>query len=221
MNMKLIKKDKLTPDVYELIFEFSWELKTVAGQFITFILPSWLRRAYSVAFQSWNKFEFIIKRLENGRWWSKEICDLEIGTSLDFIWPVWHFILKETPENKLFIGTGTGFAPLYFQIKKSIELWLKSNLHFIFWVRHLEDIFYENELDKIKQESSNFDYNLYLSREESQKYTTWYVTDFLKKENIENFTEFYICWSPAMVEDSRKKLLELNIPEDKIYFEKY
>lgn len=219
--MKLIKKNKLTPDVYELIFDFEAELKAIAWQFITFILPSWLRRAYSIAFQNWNKFEFIIKRLENGRWWSKEICDLELETSLDFIWPIWHFVLKETPENKLFIGTGTGFAPLYFQIKKSIELWLKSNLHFIFWVRHLEDIFYESELEKIKNENPNFDYNLYLSREESQKYTKWYVTDFLKKENIESFWEFYICGSPAMVEDSRKKLLEYLIPEDKIYFEKY
>ncbi|EKD66451.1 MAG: hypothetical protein ACD_49C00041G0003 [uncultured bacterium (gcode 4)] len=221
MKAKLIRKFKLTPDVYELIFEFDWNLSSLAWQFITFILPSWLRRAYSIAFQNDSKFEFIIKRLEDGRWWSKEICDLELWTSLDFIWPVWHFVLKETPTNKLFIGTGTWFAPLYFQIKKALELWLKSNLHFIFWVRHLEDIFYESELEKIKNENSNFDYNLYLSREESQKYMKWYVTDFLNKENVANFEEFYICGSPAMVEDSRKKLLELGILEDKIYFEKY
>ncbi|MCK9272493.1 FAD-dependent oxidoreductase [Candidatus Gracilibacteria bacterium] len=221
MNMKLIAKNKLTPDVYELIFEFDGNLTSLAGQFITFILPSGLRRAYSVAFQNGSNFEFIIKRLEDGRGGSKEICDLELGTSLDFIGPVGHFILKETPENKLFIGTGTGFAPLYFQIKKATELGLKSNLHFIFGVRHLEDIFYEEELNKIKQENTNFDYNLYLSREDSQKYTKGYVTDFLKKENISDFEEFYICGSPVMVEDSRKKLLELGVGEDKIYFEKY
>lgn len=32
-----------------------------------------------------------------------------------------HFILRENTFPKVFIGTGTGFAPLYFMIKNQVQ----------------------------------------------------------------------------------------------------
>ena len=219
-TLKLIKKTKLTHDVYELVFDWE-EHNVLPGQFITFVLPSWLRRAYSISFQTWRNYEFIVKRLENWRWWSKELCDIEIWTELSYIWPVWHFVLKETQDSKLFIWTWTWFAPLYFQFKKALESWIKSNLYFIFWIRNIEDVFYENELNFLKNKYTNFDFELFLSRADEEWKSKWYVTDFLTLKNISSYNEFYICWSPIMVECSRKLLKEVWVESDKIYFEKY
>lgn len=220
-TMRLIKKTKLTPDVYELVFVWDENLKSLAWQFITFILPSGLRRAYSISYQNRDNFEFIIKRLENWRWWSIEICDSEIWSELEFIWPVWHFVLKENKNDKLFIGTGTWFAPLYFQIKMALEKDLSCKLFFIFWVRNREDVFYENELNFLKNRYTNFDFKLFLSREDREWTERWYVTDFLDGGNIKKYEEFYICWNNVMVECSRQRLEENWIDKERIYFEKY
>lgn len=220
-KMRLIKKEKLTHDVYELVFDCDKSLIVLPGQFITFVLTSWLRRAYSISNQIWNKFEFIIKRLEDWRWWSKELCDLDIWVSLDFIWPVWHFVLKKNDSSKLFIWTWTGFAPLYFQIINALEKWFLGKVYFIFWIRESRDIFYGKQLNFLKNRYTNFDFRLFLSREDKIWVLSWYVTDFLIKDNIFEFGEFYICWSPAMVESSRQKLEDIWIEKENIYFEKY
>lgn len=219
--MKLTQIKKLTHDVYELVFKSEEKVESIPGQFITFILPSWLRRAYSISSADWYNFEFIIKRLEQWRWWSKEICDLQIWMELSYIWPIGHFVLKENSKTKLFIWTWTWFVPLYSQIKSAFENKLKQKMHFIFWVRHLEDIFYEDILFQFTKEYSNFSYWLYLSREDNKNYYKWYVTDYLIKENISNYEEFYICGSPKMVDDARNKLEILWISKENIFFEQY
>ncbi|EKE27516.1 MAG: hypothetical protein ACD_3C00196G0009 [uncultured bacterium (gcode 4)] len=220
-KLTLSKITKLTHDVYELIFASADDFNVIPGQFVTFILPSWLRRAYSVAYQKWKTFEFIIKRLENWRWWSIEVCDLEVWCEISYIWPVWNFLLSDSEASKLFIWTWTWFAPLYFQIKAALEKWSKEKMRLIFWIRREEDIFYENELKKLKNDYTNFDYLLFLSREDTFKYRKWYVTDFLRSENIFNYHEYYICWSAQMVVDARSRLDKLWINKEKIFFEQY
>jgi hypothetical protein len=43
-----------------------------------------------------------------------------------------------------------------------------------------------------KEKYNNFDFHIYTSSEE-KKYNKGYVTDFLNKEIIKNYEEFYIC----------------------------
>lgn len=222
-EFKLIQKVKLTHDVFEMIFEVNENFSYTYWQFVTFILPSpiWWR-AYSILdVIEWNNIKLIIKRVENGRWWSKFICDSEIWTVLKWVWPAGHFVLRETEKNKLFICTWVWFVPLYNQAIWSIRLDLQADLKILFWVRTDEDIFYEDVLTELKSNNSNFDFEYFISREHDLTHKFWRVTDYLTKENIENFEEFYICWNPLMIEDSIQKLLSLWIPENQIFTEKF
>lgn len=79
-----------------------------------FQLAPGLNRAYSLASYTTDTFTLIIKRIPDGRG-SPMICDAEVGSILHGIISIGHFILKDTPKSKCFIGTGTGFAPLYCQ----------------------------------------------------------------------------------------------------------
>jgi NAD(P)H-flavin reductase len=47
---------------------------------------------------------------------SSIICDAEIGQVFSGMLPLGHFVLRDTLVSKCFIGTGTGFAPLYCQM---------------------------------------------------------------------------------------------------------
>ena len=226
---KLKNKNKLTKDVYELTYELDlkkWDdLWDKAWQFFMFNLNPKLKRAYSIAWKiDYKTYFFIIKRISE---WagSPLICDASIWDSIEFMGPLWHFILKNN-DPVLFIGTWAWFAPLYYQIldllnnQKSTE-----KIHFIFWVRNIEDIFYNDILDDLQKKYPNFTYKIYLSRwtQENKKEWFWigYVTQFITQENINKFTNFNICGSPAMVWDVREKLDKLWVKKENINFEQF
>lgn len=222
-NFKLINKKNLTSNIYELDFESDNNFTFKPGQFITFLIPIW-GRAYSILEENWKIIRLIIKKREldeGGRWWSKYLCELELWTSIRWVGPAWHFTLKETEKNKLFLWTGTWFVPLFNQI----TYWLKNKLNcdfkLIFWARTNDDLFYINELNNLKKEYSNFDFEVYLSREEIIWYKKWYITDFLNYETKNSFSEVYICGTPSMIDSSIDILIEKWFEKENIFTEKY
>ena len=220
-NFKLIQKNKLTNDVFELTFKSNEILNSLAGQFITFLLPNGIWwKAYSILEDNGDNFKLIIKRIENWWWGSKFICDSEVWDTLKWVWPTWKFILQETNNNKLFFWTWTWFVPLYYQIIESLKK-LDCKLKLVFWVRSKEDLFYIEELKKLEKENENFSFRIFLSWEKIQNYSYWRITSFINTSNIENFSEFYICWNPIMVDDVEEKLLNLWNKKESILHEKY
>lgn len=220
-NYKLIEKKKLTQDVYEMVFSDWNETTNKPGQFMTFMLPKTkFGRAYSICETKWDKYIFIIKRVENWRWWSIEITDLEIAWELKAVWPSWHFILKENNKAKMFLATWVWLAPLYNQLKAIADLWLHYKTKLIFWLREKADLFYTEKFEELKKQI-DFDYEIYFSKEEVEWYKKWHITEYLNKENINWFEEFYICWSPYMMDDAIEKLQNLNIEKENIHSEKF
>lgn len=224
MQKYILKNIKnLTSDVYEL--EFSWEneINIIPWQFVTFMIDWLWARAYSVLEKNWKDLKFIIKKIEIEnwwRWWSKFLCEQKIWVELKWIWPSWHFITKENEKNKLFLWTWTGFVPLFAQIKNLLEKNFSWKIKFVFWVRTSKDLFYLEELKNFKEKFSNFDFEIYLSREENSDFKKWYITDEIK--NLEkNFSEAYICWSPAIVDSAKEELLKNWFLEENIFDEKY
>lgn len=220
----LTEKKSLTWDIFELTFEAKESFDFISGQFITFVIPSIWGRAYSVLKTDWNKITLIIKKrlIENGgRGWSSLICDLNIWDILNGTNPAWHFTLQNNNKNKLFIWTWTWFVPLYNQIIHSIENNLDCNLKLLFWARTLSDLFYITELEKLKIQNNNFDFEVFLSRETNTSHNSGYVTDYLTEENIKKFENYYICWIPALINSSIKILSENWIKSENIFTEKY
>lgn len=220
-KFKLIKKEKLTDNVFHMVFQIEKKLDMQPWQFITFILPGIWGKAYSILEEKWNNIELIIKRVETGKWWSKYICDRNIWEILNWVWPAWKFLLKQNNENKLFIWTWTGLVPLYNQILFALKhnLWEKISL--IFWVRFEKDLFFIKQLQKIKKENKKFSFEVYLSRENKTDFNFWYVTNFIKENSLKDFKEFYICWMPDMVDSVVLEIKNKAIDNCNIFTEKY
>jgi len=234
-TFELIRKINLTHDVYELEFKSDSICTMKAGQFITFLIDKIGGRAYSILKVNTNSIILIIKKreLENGwRWWSKYICELNIWDKLNWVWPAWHFLLKDNDKNKLFIWTGTWIVPLYNMISSALENKAKYNIHLTFWVRTEKDLFYIEELEKLKKDNENFDYHVYISRVKdlhefklnhpSKTICSGYTTNYITEKNIKDFWEVYICWAPAMIESTVEKLEKLWLKSwENIFYEKY
>jgi ferredoxin-NADP reductase len=218
----LRNKILLTSDVFLLEFETTESLDFIAGQFITFLLPkTWFRRAYSVLQKQEKNWKFIVKRLENGRWGSKELCDLPVWTELSWIWPVWHFVISPEKNNKLFIATGTWIVPIYAILEKIFWENISENIGLIYGNTTQENFYYKDELEKFWEKIKNFEKIFCLSRENRIWYAQWRVTWFLDEKIIKKYDEFYICWNPEMVDDVRNILENFWIEKNKIFFEKY
>lgn len=79
---------------------------------------TYARRLYSIASSNsvTNEFELLVKLVTNGcasRYFEK----LEIGSEAIFQGPAGMFTLKESPRDKIFMVTGTGYAPVRSMLK--------------------------------------------------------------------------------------------------------
>lgn len=220
-SFTLRAKRELTRDVFELVFESSVPSESKAGEYVIFDLAPGVKRAYSIAFRGDDgSFGFVVKKVEGGAG-SPVLCGLEVGAEIGGMGPMGHFTLRETDVAKCFIGTGTGFAPLYYQLLDCAKRGYDSKMAFVFGVREAEDVFYQDESAELASKFSDFVSLRYLSRSEKPGFEKGYVTDFLTAENVAPYAEFYLCGSPAMVKDSRAKLSELGIPKESVFFEQY
>jgi NAD(P)H-flavin reductase len=133
-----------------------------------FQLAPGLNRSYSIALFTSDSFTLVIKRIADGKG-SPTICDANIGTVFSGMIPLGHFVLRDTPVSKCFIGTGTGFAPLYCQMLGCIDRGLTdSSVAFIFGVRELQDVLYTEEIRVVSDQIENFVYRSYLSRVDAE-----------------------------------------------------
>lgn len=233
-NFKLINKINLTHNVYEMDFEAEWEISMKPWQFITFILDKIGWRAYSILSIEWKVLKLIIKKRELEdwwRWWSKFICEANIWDLFKWVWPAWHFNLVDNNDAKLFIWTGTWLVPLYNMFIHALEN-STANIHFTFGLREEKDVFYIDELNKLKDKYSNFDFHIYISRvkdlhefkieQKTKNINSWYTTNFLTKDNVSEYKEVYICWAPMMIEATVEKLEKLWFKNwENIFFEKF
>ncbi|GAB0174155.1 MAG: FAD-binding oxidoreductase [Candidatus Altimarinota bacterium] len=229
-TITLTAKKQLTHDVFELTYYCAEMIQESPkpGHYVMFQLAPGLNRAYSIAIIRETDFTLIIKRIPEGRG-SPIICDAEIGTVFHAIIPLGHFLLRDTPRSKCFIGTGTGFAPVYCQmLASSLAKNKPSTVAFIFGVRHHEDYFYGEDIEKVGKNFEAFTYIQYYSREENLEDTsqvhqsrTGYVTDWITRENISHYEEYYLCGSPAMVKSARGKLEALGIEKNSIFWEQF
>ena len=223
-EIKLTKKIQLTEDVFELHYDFWYEVDMKPWQFITFILPGIGGRSYSILEKDKNTVKLTVKKRPSEKWGrggSVFLCDAEVWTVFKAVWPAGHFVLHENDDNKFFIGTGTGVVPLYNQIISALESGVTYEIKLVFWVRIKMDLFYIDILEKLSIKYPNFSFTICISREDVEGYERWYVTNSISKEVVKAFQEFYLCGMPSMIDSCIDTLKELWVTEEKIFFERY
>jgi glycine betaine catabolism B len=212
-----------------------------AGQFVTLDLPiheqknkRW--RSYSIA--SWpdgtNVFELLIVLLEGGLGTTYLFNEVKVGSELTLRGPQGVFVLPEMIEKDLFfICTGTGVAPFRSMLHsiKDNNTPVK-NIYLIFGCRTQKDLLYYDELKQLENDLPTFKYLPTLSREEweGEKGYVHAIYEKLCKEKttmsednqaVPGPAYFYLCGWKAMIDDAKKKILELGYDRKAIHLELY
>jgi len=208
ISWEIIEKNYLTQDTVELKIKSSQKLDFVPWQYIWLVLKDNLwdfSRSYSIA-------DYKNDTIKDWRWW-KIIDKINIWEKIKFIEPSWHFVLKDTKKDKVFIATWTWLAPMIAMIN-SLDKKIKKTV--IFWVRFENDIYYKNILEKFE----NTNVIISISKpNDTFKWNIWRVNKYL--ENTDVNSEFYICWNPEMVESVKKELKHRWVEKTNIIYESF
>jgi CDP-4-dehydro-6-deoxyglucose reductase len=211
-----------------------------AGQFVTLDLPiheqknkRW--RSYSIA--SWpdgtNVFELLVVLLEGGLGTTYLFEEVTIGSELMLRGPQGVFTLPETIEKDFFfICTGTGIAPFRSMLNTiRLKQIPHKNLYLIYGCRTQKDLLYLEEMKELEKQLSNFHFLPTLSREKWEGHSG-YVHQLYEDICIEKLVpemsadqsapaRFFLCGWKAMIDDARKKIVELGYDRKSIHFELY
>ena len=221
---------KLSHDVIEMKLSLpaSERLAFRAGQYIEFILRDKTRRAFSLAnAPSDDEFlELHLRLVEGGKFTQHVFNEMKEKALVRIEGPFGSFAIKETSNLPiLLIAAGTGFAP----IKAMLEQLMKQNDSrpvTLYWgVREASDLYHHKlALSWLKQHPS-LQYIPVLSVAGND--TSWQGRKgFVYQaviDDIENLAHFdvYMAGPPAMINATKKALLEKGLPEDQLLFDSF
>ncbi len=207
------------------------DFRFMPGQFISMQADHEGReitRAYSIAStpKQGSQFDVCLNRVQDG-FFSNLLCDLPEGAKVKFHGPHGYFVLKQQVRDSVFIGTGTGIAPLRGMLHWLFEDLARNEGHefwLVFGVRNREDLYYHDEFVQMEKDNLNFHYIPTLSRPTNE----WtgargYVQDHVR-EIVKDRRDMdaYICGLKNMVTANRDLLVkELGWDRKSVLYERF
>jgi Na+-transporting NADH:ubiquinone oxidoreductase subunit F len=144
--------------------------------------------------------------------------------------PYGEFYAKDTDNEMVFIGGGTGMAPLRSHIFDQLKR-IKTGRKISFWfgVRSERDLFYHEEFERLAAEHPNFSYVAALSDPKSDDDWDGPVgfihqvacEQLLADHDAPEDCEYYMCGPPLMISAVQKMLTDLGVPEENVMFDDF
>ncbi|MBW1761703.1 MAG: NADH:ubiquinone reductase (Na(+)-transporting) subunit F [Deltaproteobacteria bacterium] len=161
---------------------------------------------------------------------SSYLFSLKPGDKVTIAGPYGEFYAKDTENEMVFIGGGTGMAPLRSHILDQLKR-IKTDRKISFWfgVRSKRDMFYHEEFERLAAEHPNFNYVVSLS--EPKKDDDWdgpvgFIHQVAYEQHLANHDapedcEYYMCGPPLMISAVQKMLTDLGVPQENVMFDDF
>ncbi len=161
---------------------------------------------------------------------SSYIYSLKPGDKITISGPYGEFFVRDTPNEKMFIGGGAGMAPMRSHIFNLFKT-EKTDKQVTFWygARSKREIFYEDQFHEIEQEFPNFKFSVALSEPKPEDNWTGYVgfihqvifDNYLKTHDAPEDIEYYLCGPPMMTAAITRMLDSLGVPPENIMYDNF
>lgn len=161
---------------------------------------------------------------------SSYIFSRKPGDKVTISGPYGEFFLRDTTNEKMFIGGGAGMAPMRSHIFHLFHT-EKHQYKTTFWygARSLREVFYDDQFRAIEKDFPNFQFNLALSEPKPEDGWTGHVgfihqvifDSYLKNHDAPEDIEYYLCGPPMMNAAVEKMLYDLGVPKENIMFDDF
>jgi Na+-transporting NADH:ubiquinone oxidoreductase subunit F len=231
----LVGIEDLTYDMKRFRFELNepQTMEFVAGQYVQVDTPVYkkgveeVNRAYSIASdpKDHHFIELIVRRVPNGICTTWMFDYLKMGDRVEMTGPYGDFQLSDTQAPAIFIAGGSGMAPFV-----SILYTMKKNgsarkADYFFGGNGVRDLCMDEQMAGFQKDLPGFKFVPVVARSQPQdnwQGQTGLVTEAVRRSfNDLSGHEGYLCGSPGMIDASIKVLMELKMPQDKIYYDKF
>lgn len=222
---RVVHNEKYIECTFELLAPFCQPF--LAGQYVSLKVeePNTLR-SYSICSDpaDQSKFGLMVDVTPQGVG-TTFLQNTEVGTEVEMLAPLGRFTLSPDVAGKpmILIGTGSGVAPL-----RSMALDLLQNKKteakvLLLWgERFSKNLIWQDELKKLDQHYSQFEFTPVISRpEENESCTKGRVTGCLEEMTLPEGAEYYLCGSKAMIDDTMKILQDKGVDPSSIFHEKF
>jgi Na+-transporting NADH:ubiquinone oxidoreductase subunit F len=161
---------------------------------------------------------------------SSYLFSLKEGDKVTFSGPYGDFCAQDTDNEMIFVGGGSGMAPLRSIIFDQLKR-LKTKRRVSFWygARSHKEAFYVEDFSELAEAHDNFDFHMAISRPHlMQTWTgyTGYVQNclhdlYLKDHLAPEDCEYYICGPPALVASVIQYLDSMGVEPESIYYDDF
>ena len=161
---------------------------------------------------------------------SAYMFNLKPGDEVNAIGPYGSFHIKPTQKEMVYIGGGSGMAPLRSHISHLLET-ERSGRRISFWygARSRQELFYQDYFERLAAQHPNFHYHAALSAplpEDQWTGPCGMIHDvvfelYLKTHEHASAVEYYLCGPPMMIKACMKMLEGLAVEPSQIAFDEF
>lgn len=155
---------------------------------------------------------------------------LKPGDKVTAIGPFGTFHIKPGSAEMVYIGGGSGMAPLRSHLSYLLETQAsKRRISFWYGARSRQEVFYQDYFNHLAEQFPNFKFHLALS--EPQPGDNWtgptgFIHEVLAEKHLNNHVdpanvEYYLCGPPVMVQAVIRMLERLNVPNSQIAYDEF
>lgn len=221
--------------LYRLTFDGLESFDFLPGQFVMLWIDGvtddkgvTLKRAYSICSSPHAKdyLELCVKA-ENPAGFAERLHALPVGSTVHLQGPFGHFMLREACDDDLiFIGGGTGIAPLISMIRTVIHEGRKNKMVLFYSVKDEDRYLYRDVIEQLMNEDVNFHPIIHMT---SPAVETWkgelgridekrikkYLGDDLSRCKV------FLCGSRDMVKGLKETVIALGAKLENVFHESW
>lgn len=220
----------LTHDIMkvELKLPENERLQFLAGQYLEILLKDGKRRAFSIANAPHDDkvIELHIRHVPDGQFGDYVFDGMKEKTLLRIEGPRGSYYLREdSPRPVIFIGGGTGFAPLKGMLEHAFKIGFDKPIHLFCGVRAMRDLYMNDLVTDWLGKHDKLDYTPVLSEPEDAD--DWRgKTGFVHEAVIEAYPDLsgydvYLSGPPPMVKAGMDAFYAAGLPESQIFSDSF
>mgnify|MGYP001825913806 FL=1 len=228
MPCKVAKIEHLAHDVIRVYLKLPEEqrLQFMAGQYLDFVLEDGRRRAFSIA-NAPHDDEFVelhIRHVDGGKFTDWVFSQMNEKAILRIEAPLGTFTLSEDSQRPMmFIGGGTGFAPLKGQIEHAFEVGIDRPKELYWGVRAQRDLYLPELPAQWAAERDDFDYTPVLSEPDTgwSGRSGWVHEAVLEDHPDLARYDIYMAGPPPMIKAARDAFRKVGVSDEQMFYDSF
>jgi CDP-4-dehydro-6-deoxyglucose reductase len=200
------------------------------GQYLDVILSEGRRRSFSIASApaDGRLIELHVRRASKSGFTGQLFDSMHAGTLLRIEGPLGQFWFRtESPRPPLFVGGGTGYAPLRAMLRQLVAAGDRRAVTLYWGARGVPDLYEHDWLEGLQGQRPGFSYRPVLSASPAAGAVPWEGRHGLVHEavladhpDLAGF-DVYASGPPAMIEAIRESFARHGLPREQLYFDSF